>query len=50
MLWALVKMDMSITKKWLVSQFELFEESKIVIMVKAFDIHFMHNFDFFLKN
>jgi hypothetical protein len=28
----LVKMDMSISKKWLISQFELFEKPKILVM------------------
>jgi hypothetical protein len=43
-------MNMSISKKWLVNQLELFEKPKILVVVETFDIHFMHDFDFFPKN
>jgi hypothetical protein len=42
-------MDMSINKKWLVSQFELFEKSRILVVVESFDTNSMHDFDFFQR-
>jgi hypothetical protein len=43
-------MSMSINKKWLINKLEPFEKPKILVVVEAFDIHSMHDFDFFPKN